>query len=454
MADNTAWDVFLSYSMPEDKHIVEKIAADLEAQGVSCWYADRNHEHFEFTDVIPPLIPECRGFVLIVTEHSYEGRGFIAHEAQIAYRRYLKDRFSFDIQVFCLDGYKIAIDNFNIPLSKFPQIDGGYSSNPDTEKLVHRVVKFLEHCEPKKENPSEAEQPNVLANADNEPKEEAGKEQEEIAEIALDTAQEMQQEAEEERKRKRKRALFLAGTLVALIAICIAVWSFLPPINSSTQTPNPPISVLELTPEELRYQEAETLAQNKDKSSRLEAAMIWASLGDYRDSKKRSFAIWDEYQTRETLSAGNGYTVGVFRDGHAASKGRAISMGNERSGQSNISEWSGIMAVSAGENHAVGLCENGAAVGVGKNLDGLRNLNWSEWSDIVAVSAGNSYTAALRKDGKVLYVNNALPRSAKFPQPPPPPHYGFFWGSFSDFVAISAGGAGHTVGLRANGGKR
>ena len=460
MADNTMWDVFLSYSMPEDENVVEKIAANLETQGVSCWYAQRDHKHGLFPMAIMQAIAKCQVFVLVLTEHSNKSSGFIAGEVHAAFTRFLTDD-SFDIQVFRLDECELDSKGLNLFLSMFPRIDGGLSSNPDVGTLNQRIVDFLRNPEQKQEiqcqteNLSKAEQTNILESAEDEVMEEGEKAQEEIVEGTLDALQQEAQKAEEERKKrvqkerkpKRRRTLLLTGALVALIAICIVIWRFLPSIVPPTLTPIP---IPEPTLEELQYQRAETLAQKGDKSSRLEAAMIWGALGDYTDpngrgsAKERSFSIWEEYRLHETLSAGNGYTVGVFRDS------RADSVGDERNGQGDISEWNGIMSVSAGENHTVGLRENGAVIGVGRNLNGLFGLNWSEWKDIVAVSAGDFYTAALRKDGRVLYVNNALPQNTKPPQPPPPPHYGFPW-SDSDFVAISAGGAGHTVGLHANG---
>ncbi|MBO7251083.1 MAG: serine/threonine protein kinase [Oscillospiraceae bacterium] len=54
-----------------------------------------------------------------------------------------------------------------------------------------------------------------------------------------------------------------------------------------------------LSPEEILYQEAEELAASGETAK---AAIAFAKLGDYRDSRARSFALWDLVPFRNTIS--------------------------------------------------------------------------------------------------------------------------------------------------------
>ena len=61
-----------------------------------------------------------------------------------------------------------------------------------------------------------------------------------------------------------------------------------------------------------------------------------------------------------------------------------------------------MVAVSAGEDHTVGLKADGTVVAVGTNS--LGRCDVSGWRDMVAVSAGDWYTVGLKADGTVVAV--------------------------------------------------
>ena len=67
-----------------------------------------------------------------------------------------------------------------------------------------------------------------------------------------------------------------------------------------------------------------------------------------------------------------------------------------------MSGWSDIIAVSAGDDHTVGLKRDGTVAAVGDNDDGQCDV--SGWSDIIAVSAGYYHTVGLKRDGTVVAV--------------------------------------------------
>lgn len=107
-------------------------------------------------------------------------------------------------------------------------------------------------------------------------------------------------------------------------------------------------------------------------------------------------------------------------------------MGRNLSGQCDVSEWSGITAISAGYEYTVGLKADGTVVATGG-----KNRHISDWSDITAISAGSLHIVGLKADGTVVAVG--------------PNNYGMCDVSgWSGITAISAGRF-HTVGLKADG---
>ena len=94
------------------------------------------------------------------------------------------------------------------------------------------------------------------------------------------------------------------------------------------------------------------------------------------------------------VSAGNGFVVGVKKNG------KVVATGFDGSGQCQVNDWEDIVAISAGYDHTVGLRSNGTVVATGNNVNGECDV--SGWTDIVAVSAGSGHTLGLRSDGTVL----------------------------------------------------
>ena len=159
------------------------------------------------------------------------------------------------------------------------------------------------------------------------------------------------------------------------------------------------------------------------------AATAFYAMGDYRDARERSFAIWEEIAHRETVSAGIYHTVGLKADG------TVVAVGDNEDGQCDVSDWKNIVAISAGAYHTVGLKADGTVVAVGYNKYGRCEV--SDWTDIVDVSAGSTHTVGLKADGTVVAEGNNE-------------HGQCDVSDWTDIVDVSAGQT-HTVGLKADG---
>ena len=178
--------------------------------------------------------------------------------------------------------------------------------------------------------------------------------------------------------------------------------------------------------EENAYAEAQKLEKD---GKTAEAAIAYGKLGDYKDAHEKSFALWDEVAVRETIATDDNHTAGLKSDGTVAA------VGYNEYGQCDVSEWTDIVAISAGYDHTVGLKSDGTVVAVGDNDDGQCDV--SEWTDIVAVAAGTFHTVGLKSDGTVVAVGWNYYGQCDVSE-------------WTDIVAISAGSS-HTVGLKSDG---
>ena len=131
------------------------------------------------------------------------------------------------------------------------------------------------------------------------------------------------------------------------------------------------------------------------------------------------------------ISANGGYMLGHITSGLRAD-GTVISAGNVSAG--NVANWKGIVYISAGFDHLVGIKSDGTVIAAGSSYQGKGNV--SGWKNIVEVSAGWEYTVGLKADGTVLAVGNSK-----------------YYSGVSDWkniISISAGNH-HTVGLKSYG---
>ena len=117
------------------------------------------------------------------------------------------------------------------------------------------------------------------------------------------------------------------------------------------------------------------------------------------------------------------------------SDGTVVATGNNDYGQCDVSDWSDIVSISCGYNHAVGLKSDGTVVVTGNNDYGQCDV--SNWKDIVSISCGYYHTVGLKSDGTVVTagLNNYNQCDVS---------------DWSGIVSISCGYY-HTIGLKSDG---
>lgn len=127
--------------------------------------------------------------------------------------------------------------------------------------------------------------------------------------------------------------------------------------------------------------------------------------------------------------AGDNHTLGLKSDGTVVAEGYGDLL------QLNVSSWKNVVQISAGAETSYGLCSDGTVLATGGNRSGQSDVQ--HWRDIIQVSAGNYYVAGLRSDGTVVTAGTAQEWEAEYSQ-------------WRDIVQISAGST-HLVGLKADG---
>lgn len=114
----------------------------------------------------------------------------------------------------------------------------------------------------------------------------------------------------------------------------------------------------------------------------------------------------DQWTNVIAVAAGGGdpkdydaFTVGLRDDG------TAVAVGDNSLGQCNVDDWTGLIAISAGQFHTVGLREDGTVLTTQTGEYDHRDIpiceKVSSWTDIIAVSAGYGTTLGLKGDGTI-----------------------------------------------------
>lgn len=157
------------------------------------------------------------------------------------------------------------------------------------------------------------------------------------------------------------------------------------------------------------------------------ALIYFRELSDYRDSEELANECLQMMRIHlaHTISAGIRSSVGIRSDGTVVSTGNRVLY--------DYHDWTDIMSISNKGAITIGLKEDGTVISTG-----TYSVDLSTWSDVIAVSAGEQYVIGLKSDGTVLGAghdagDNQLSVS-----------------SWTDIIAIATGWR-HTVGLDING---
>jgi len=249
-----------------------------------------------------------------------------------------------------------------------------------------------------------------------------------------------------ELRRDRKKKITTVAILCSIVVLAAVIV-----ILVNAIIPNAKYSAANSLMEEGKYAEAigifEALDGYKDSENKItqciycdaaalaeagnlqKAAIRYGNVSYYKDARARSMELWAQIAVRDIVSADGYFTLGLKSDG------TVVAVGDGGYGQLDVSTWTDIVAVAAGENHSVGLKSNGTVVAVGKDNNGRCDV--SGWTDVIAVSAGLSHTVGLKIDGTVVAAGSNTDDR-------------FDMSSWTDIVAVSAGSF-HTVGLKLDG---
>ncbi len=83
-----------------------------------------------------------------------------------------------------------------------------------------------------------------------------------------------------------------------------------------------------------------------------------------------------------------------------AEDGSVYSVGSNKYGQCDVSDWTDVISVHTGGMHSVGLRSDYTVVAAGSNSYGQCEV--SEWEDIIAIYAFDEYTLGLKSDGNIV----------------------------------------------------
>jgi len=215
--------------------------------------------------------------------------------------------------------------------------------------------------------------------------------------------------------RKRKRTLLISSVAAAVAAVAIAA----------------ALLITQVILPASRYRSAIALM---DRGDYLEAIDTFRELENYKDAEQKIVELLTILRTeiapsQGKISVGLCHTVGLKADG------TVVVAGYNSDGQCDVSNWSDIVAIAAGDYHTVGLKADGTVVAAGHNHDGQCDV--SGWSDIVAIAASESHTVGLKADGTVVAAGYNDDGQCDV-------------SGWSDIVAIVAD-VNHTIGLKADG---
>ena len=174
------------------------------------------------------------------------------------------------------------------------------------------------------------------------------------------------------------------------------------------------------------YRQAEALEAAGDQQAAFDGFL---ALGDFEDAPDRAralaVALTGEANEEDALLSAQGYTPEVLslqeqlqqkRDGllsrrlaagHAHAlllleDGTVRAAGDNGSGQCDVSDWKGVVAVAAGYAHSLGLAGDGRVLAAGNDEYGQCDV--SDWRDVVSIYCGPFDSYGVTRDGTMLHT--------------------------------------------------
>ncbi len=224
--------------------------------------------------------------------------------------------------------------------------------------------------------------------------------------------------------KKKKRVTITLVTIVASVLVVFLIFKVASPIVEYFQ--------------KIKTYNQATYLYNADEY--LKALSLFESLGDYRDSKQMH--IESLKKIREQLPNG---VISVSRH-HAAgvrADGTVVVSGVDISGESNVDDWTDIVAVLTGSTgnikgitggYTIGLKSNGTVVYAG--FDAAWRDEIGNWKDIAAITDGYGGIIGLKKDGTVVCCGDDDIK--------------YELAEWNNIVEVSAGNS-HIVGVKSDG---
>ena len=261
------------------------------------------------------------------------------------------------------------------------------------------------------------------------------------------------EKAEEDRKKAKKQARKIAHAAkiaVPILAVLIALAVVIPMLTNKPEqgipkatevrmeafaTEAPATEETEPSAEAIQYSQAEAW---EDDGQLGRAAIAFGKLGDYRDARERSLAIWEKITPRNTVACwGQKGIAAIMTDGtvmagnknelynsaygwenitsiSSSSHPSFFGMGLKTDGTvavnqsvsklSNVSKWTDIVAVERDygySGHIVGLKTNGTVVAAGDNAFGQCDV--SDWTDIISVTCHSFYGSIPNRNANYMY---------------------------------------------------
>ena len=150
-------DVFISHHTDSAGDVAKQLCAALEAEGVSCWYAQRNVAHNAYMGYITKAIKDCKVFLLVLNDAANHSK-YVLNEVSIAFDRYAKEA-EITLIPFRIDNSALS-DELDGYLHAIQSINGGTPENLNVAALIERV-KRCPGIEPRRmttPNPRQAEE--------------------------------------------------------------------------------------------------------------------------------------------------------------------------------------------------------------------------------------------------------------------------------------------------------